>query len=213
MKLPPNDFWTKFKETHGALSCCEALAIYNIVQNVNRGTYCEVGSHKGKSGMAAAAGLKPGTFYLVDLIFDDEKIALEVASKVYKAGNGVQTEPVCMYSTDFIPTKDNYSYVFVDTGSHSYELVMSELNLLKDRMALGGIIAFHDCSEKSQFTGVKKAYDEMASTPEYEPIEINWDEIFEYVAANNLEEGNNSWHLYPELPHPPNFVAALKRVK
>jgi hypothetical protein len=30
------------------------------------------------------------------------------------------------------------------------------------------------------------------------------------VSVNNLEEGNNSWHIYPENPFP-NFVGALMR--
>lgn len=208
MLLPPNDFWPKFKETPGALSCCEAIAIYNIVQNISRGTYAELGSHKGKSGMAAAAGLKPGTFYLVDLIFDDEKIALDVAKRVYHAGSGIETEPVCMYSTEFIQTKDNYSYVFVDTGDHSEQLVMSEVKLLEDRMVKGGIIAFHDYG--NQFTGVAKAYDYLVSTGKYEVIPIDWNEIFDYVRSINLEEGNNSWHEKGSEEYP-KFVGALKR--
>jgi len=70
-------------------------------------------------------------------------------------------------------------------------------------------IAAHDY--KNQFTEVEGAYDYLVGTGKYEPIHINWQEIFDYVAEHNLEEGNNSWHLYPELPHPPNFVGALRR--
>jgi hypothetical protein len=86
---------------------------------------------------------------------------------------------------------------------------MQEAKLLENRIVQGGIIAFHDY--KNQFTEVEIAYDYLLSTGKYEPIGINWQEIFDYVKEHNLEEGNNSWHLYPELPHPPNFVGALKR--
>lgn len=214
MIYPQEKIIEKFKTCPGAFSVCEAIALYNIVKEAPQGIYAELGTHRGKSGIITAAALKPGVFYLIDTEFTDEKWAVETAAKVHNASNGkVETEPVASLSVDFIPEHNNYAYVMVDTGDHSDELVMSELNLLKDRMVIGGIIVFHDCSEKSQFTGVKKVYDWMASTQEYEPIEINWNEIFEYVSANNLEKGNNSWHLYPNLPHPPNFLGAIKRVK
>ncbi len=211
MIYPQKKLIETFKTCPGAFSVCEAIALYNIVKEAPKGIYAELGTHKGKSGIIAAAALKNGVFYLIDTEFTDEKWAVETAAKVHNASNGkVETEPVASLSVDFIPEHDNYAYVMVDTGDHSDELVMSELNLLKDRMIIGGIIAFHDLD--NQFTGVRKGYDYMLRTGMYEPIQIGWKQIFDYVRERNLEEGNNSWHEKGSEEFP-KFVGAIKRIK
>ena len=233
MIIPNESFWQVFKATNGALSTAEAIAIMNIAAQVPykdriveyvglnpQGTksgmivessniYYEFGSYHGKSAMSAVQGLKPGRFMLVDPIFEDEKILAEVLGNVFNKDKNIGVGLTADLSLNVIPQLKNLTYVFVDTGSHGDGLPMAEVKLLEDRMIQGGIIAFHDY--KNQFTEVEGAYNYLVSTGKYEPIEINWQEIFDYVAEHNLEEGNNSWHLYPELPHPPNFVGALRR--
>jgi Ni,Fe-hydrogenase I large subunit len=87
---------------------------------------------------------------------------------------------------------------------------MQEVKMLEDRIIQGGIIAFHDVF--SQFVKQTEAYEYLLSTGKYEEIKINWQEIFDYLKENNIsEDDNNSWHKYPELPYPPNFIGALKR--
>ena len=211
MIYPPKELIEIFKACPGAFSVCEAIALYNIVKDAPKGIYAELGTHKGKSGIITAAALKPGVFYLIDTEFTDEKWAVETAAKVHNASNGkVETEPVASLSVDFIPEHDNYAYVMVDTGDHSEELVMSELNLLKDRIVVNGFIAFHDLH--NQFSGVRKGYDYMVKTGQYEPINIDWKSIFDYVRERNLEEGNNSWHEKGSEEFP-KFVGAIKRIK
>ena len=154
-------------------------------------------------------------FALVDPIFEDDKIsgdvfdAVNVAAGNYSLRSKKTVSIVVGTSLDIIPLCNGLSYVFVDTGSHGDGLPMQEAKLLEDRMAKGGIMAWHDY--KNQFVEVEAAYNYLLSTGKFEEVQINWQEIFGYVAEHNLEEGNNSWHLYPELPHPPNFVGALKR--
>lgn len=215
MITPSKEFWKIFKETSGALSTAEALAIINLAAQAPQGGYLEVGTHKGKSAMSAFYSLKDGDFALVDPIFEDDKIsggvfdAVNVAANNYSLHSPKTVSIVVGTSLQMIPLCNELSYVFVDTGSHGDGLPMKEVKLLEDRIVQGGIIAFHDY--KNQFTEVEGAYDYLVSTGKYEPIGINWQDIFDYVKEHNLEEGNNSWHLYPELPHPPNFVGALRR--
>lgn len=208
MITPTPEFWKIFKETDGALSCTEAVAIMNIAELAPQGTYIELGTHKGKSGMAALFTLRNGEFIAVDPIFEESIIMLKVAKTLTGfCDDSVDIKMVIGYSTNVIPLKNEYAYVFVDSGSHQDGLPMQEVNLLEDRVVQGGIIAFHDF--RSQFVEVEGAYEYLKSTGKYEEIPINWDEIISYVNADNLEEGNNSWH-HNELKNPC-FVGALRR--
>jgi hypothetical protein len=209
IKFPPQEFWDTFRETNGALSCSEAIAIYNISALAPIGLYMELGTHKGKSAMAATIGLKDGVFILVDPIFDDKELVGELADNVLAVSSiGRVIIPIAENSLQVIPYHDYYSYVFVDSGSHQDGLPMQEVKLLEDRIVEGGIIAFHDF--KSQFVEVEVAYNYLVSTGKYEEIKIDWDTINKYSDENNLEDGTNkTWH-HTELKNP-NFVGALKR--
>lgn len=215
-KYPSQDFWKVFKETAGAFSTAEAIALYNICSKVKYGgvgdwcsDYLELGSHKGKSGLAAALGLPKGIFTLVDPIFEDHELAQSVCYKVKSVTDKLSVPYDSSISLDAIAKHKLLAYVFIDSGSHSDELPMQEAKMLEDRVAIGGVLAFHD--KGSQFTKVDEAYYYLLSTGKYEQIEINWAEIFYHVKEQDLENGNNSWHQYPELSHPPNFIGALMR--
>lgn len=211
MITPTPDSFAPFKSIPGALSVAECIAIINVAAQVpHGGVYLELGTHKGKSAYAAVCSLPDGVFNLVDPIFEDN----ELASKVqYFVANATKRFILCPTlaetSLEAIPKFKDLSYVFVDSGSHGDGLPMQEVLLLEDRVIKDGIICFHDY--KNQFVEVEGAYNYLLSTGKYEEIKINWQEIFDYVAEHNLEEGNNSWHIYNELPHPPNFIGALRR--
>lgn len=219
MIKPTPEFWKIFKETNGALSCAEAVAIMNIAAQAPEGRYLELGTHRGKSALSTVVGLKKGWFGLVEPEFKDSEWIDDVTIKVSLCADNhncnqkmieLYIEGIGGYSTDIIERLvTNFAWVFVDSGSHGDGLPMQEAKLLEDRMVQGGIMAWHDY--KNQFVEVEAAYNYLLSTGKYEEVQINWQEIFDYVAEHNLEEGNNSWHLYPELPHPPNFIGALKR--
>lgn len=217
------DFWKIFKETNGALSCAEAIAIMDIASQAPKGNYIELGSFKLKSAMSAFIGLKPGLMVLLEPLFEEDEMKNHI-DLVLKSFNFRMPTTLFLpeYSTEYLSNpklhtaqlldevvfeKDNFSYVFVDSGSHQDGLPMQEVRLLEDRMVQGGIIAFHDWN--SQFKEVKEASDYLVSTGKYEYIPINWDEINSYVDEHNLEEGNLSWH-HTELKNP-NFVGALRR--
>jgi hypothetical protein len=111
------------------------------------------------------------------------------------------------YSLSAIEKYNDYGYVFIDSDDHQPELVMEEVRLLEDKMIKGGIIAFHDF--RNQYHGPYEGYQYLLSTGKYESIEIPWDEIRAYVSENNLEEGNDSWHMPDDKL--PCFVGALRR--
>lgn len=209
MILPPESFWKAFKETPGALSVSEAIAIIQIAALAPEGTYLEVGSHKGKSSAAAAFSLKKGTFHLVEPEFEDKWWALGVKALVEGVNKDLSVTLIADYSTNVMDKLGPYSYFFWDSGIHAGEILQKETELIEDTMIPGGILCSHDVG--NQFTQQTEAMNYLASTGKYEWVDIKWQEIFDYVKEHDLEANNNSWHTYPELPHPPNFVAALRR--
>lgn len=212
MNKPDIEFWNDFIKTKGAFSCCEAVALYNIVSNIEQGIFIELGSHRGRSSICIASGMPSvSRLFLVEPEFKDAEWAQEVLEKVSKwVPKNTLLQGYGSSSLDVLPLFNEISFCFVDSGDHSDELVMNESKILEDKIIKGGVIAYHD--KNSQFTKVDEAYDYLLSTGKYVPISINWEEIFEYVKENNLQDGELSWHLYPELPHPPNFIGAVKRI-
>lgn len=208
MITPSKSFWKIFKETNGALSCAEAVAIMNLAAMSPKGAYAEFGVYKGKSAMCAALGLQAGVFNLVEPEFVDKKFREEaVFNIVAAAGESVELNTIADYSTNVLPYSGKFCYVMVDSGSHQDGLPMQEVKLLEDRMVKDGIIVFHDWN--SQFHEVKEASDYLVSTGKYEYVNIDWGLIVKYVDENNLEEGNQSWH-HTELKNPC-FVGAVRR--
>lgn len=212
---PTKEFLKVFKETEGALSVAESIAIMNIAALVfdsfNALTCVEFGVYKGKSAMSAVYSFYAGAFLLVEPEFKGANWQREVCKKVSSINQTIAVVPSDKTSLEVIPTLNDIDYCFLDSGSHGDGLPMQEVKLLEDRISKNGVICFHDY--KNQFTEIEGAYNYLLSTGKYEEIPIDWDAIFEYVNANDLENGNNSWHLYPELNHPPNFVGALKKIK
>lgn len=210
MKIPNQNFWDVFKKTPGALSSAESIAISTVASMAPKGTYMELGVWRGKSTISALQGLSDGFFILVDPVFEEEEVIIEVVGTIAQANpQSVQINIAPNYSTNVIPNHDHLAYCFVDSGDHSDDLPMTEVKMLEDRMIQGGVIALHDCF--SQFLRVTEAYEYLLGTGKYDPIFFDWEEIFKYVRENDLENGNDSWHQYPELGHPPNFVGALRK--
>lgn len=212
INYPSKEIIKQFQDTLGAMSVAEGVALYNICLQAPAGYWVELGSHKGKSStmIASAMSSKCGTLHLVEPEFINYEWELSVRNIIGSLLHIQSFITDGRYSTSTLPSiTDDLAFLFVDSGDHGEEIVQSEKPLYQDKMIKGGIVAFHDFG--SQFTAVERCYEQLVSTGDYERIYINWQEIFDYVAEHNLEKGNNSWHQYPELPHPPNFVGALRR--
>lgn len=233
--LPSKEFLELFKKTPGAISVSESIAIMNIAAQAPAGTYIECGSHAGKSGMSAAAGLKHGgTFYMIDPVYDLKNLEAwkhtiqehpdnmgwlyfkedgfyeKVKENLRIASHGL-IEPVLLgdYSENALPQYDNYAYCFIDSDSHQKERVNAEIELIRPKIIKGGIIAFHDFG--NQYIAPREVHEYLISTGEYENIGIDWHEIFDYVREHNLEEGNESWHNKGSSEFPC-FVGAVKKL-
>lgn len=209
MITPTKEFLKIFKETNGALSVCESIAIMNLTSQVSDSPRCvEFGVYEGKSVMSASFGLRRCMFYLVDPEFRSRawinKVKLNLSlfeSYITFSFHGVTS---IEWLNDFDSGLD---YVFLDSGSHQDGLPMQEVKLLEDIIVPNGIIAFHDFD--SQFKEVREAYNYLLSTGKYEEIKIDWQPIIDYVKEHDLEKWNTSWH-HTEMEFPC-FVGALKR--
>lgn len=213
MIFPSPEFLEKLKATNGALSVAESIAVMNIASQVpkHNAIWAEFGVYNGKSAMSAVYGGVAHEFHLVEPEFEK---TIPISSVTERISSVTRSKTILIYmigeSVGYLNgTNHNFSYVFVDSGSHQDGLPMAEAKLLEDRMARGGIIAWHDFG--NQFREPKEAAEYLVSTGKYEWIDINWQPIFDFVNENDLEKDNQSWHQYPELPHSPNFVGAIKR--
>lgn len=211
MITPTPDFWKDFVETKGAFSCAEALALFNITSQAEQGDFIELGSHRGRSSICIASGMPSvSRLFLVEPEFKNTEWSQDVLTKVMRwmpKNNLLQGYGAG--SLDVLPLFNEISFCFIDSGTHSDDLVMNESKMLEDRVISGGVIAYHD--KGSQFTKVDEAYEYLLSTGKYDAITIDWESIFLYVKENDLQDGELSWHKYPDLPHPPNFLGALRR--
>lgn len=109
--------------------------------------------------------------------------------------------PMIYYMSD----RKGFAFAFLDSGDHSYELVRSEFDFLKDKMVPGGLIVFHDIDNYSGPTSVF----EEAQWEGFASVNICWNEIHALVEAHGGEAINKSWHM---VGNPrPQFLAAIRK--
>lgn len=173
MIYPSKSFWQTFKNTNGALSCSESVAIMNIAaQCPQNGLALEAGVYLGKSAMSAMAAENFQEFHLVDTEFEKSISTQEVGNNIIRAvPNHCRIAFIVGSSLDYLAGSNYmFSYAFVDSGDHQ-ELPMKEVQALEDRMVTGGIIAFHDLF--AQFLQVNDAYNYLLGTDKYDEIKID----------------------------------------
>ncbi len=238
MLLPTQEIAALFKNTPGAISFHEMLAIANIAaQAPADGIAIETGSNAGKSAISASVGLaRVGTrdYYLIDPCYDltnaeawahtcqgtsdnmgwyyvrDPDFLEKVRGRILTAGEGkITPHLVGDYSQRALPSIiGNIAYAFLDSDQHQYSLVMAECMLIKERLVKGGILAFHDF--KNQFTGVIRAYKELLKRGGFEEVYVDVAGIRAAAVAYNGEKGNDSWHAQEH--EKPIFVGALRKI-
>jgi hypothetical protein len=236
MNFPLQSTLRLFSETNGAISLAEGCAIHHLASLAPDGCAVELGAHCGKAAvMAASAFATDRQFHLVDPCFDvtnreawahscqgvpenawgyahDPGFNGSVVNRIFMASRG-KVDPVLMgdYSLHAVPQIEGpISYCLIDSNEHTYELCRDECALLKDKMAIGGLLVFHDFM--SQFLGVEQAYREMLQGGMYHEVGIDWQTIIQFVKDSGFkEEENVSWH-HREMEFPC-FLGALIRVK
>ncbi len=234
MIIPSKEFVDLFKKTQGAFSVSESIALMNLTATVPEGyNFIEAGSNAGKSSMSAAYGLPKGKLYMIDPIFDltnreawehtiqekPENLAWGyvnedgfnegVKNRVMFSSN-CRVEPILLgsYSEKELPKYGKYSYVFIDSDNHQFERVFAEIKIVEDMVVEGGIIAFHDFG--NQYISPMQAHQYLIWTGKYENVPIDWQGIFDYVRANNMETDNDTWH-HAGSNEFPCYVGAVRR--
>jgi len=224
-----------FKACPGAISVCEMVAIMNLAhQAPENGACLDIGSHAGKSAMSAACGLRGGReLHCIDPIYDltnrdawshsvdkvpencswtyamDADFHANVLARIHACNPMIVPNLHGDCSEHGIQRFEDIAWCFVDSDTHDYPLLKRECELLRTRMSVGGIIAFHDFA--SQFLAVERCYRELLDGWCYEEVGIPWHEIKDYVRSIGGESGNESWH-HTEMEFPA-FVGALRRIK
>lgn len=233
------NLWRTIQNTPGAVAITEMVGLYNtILDNLNcsNGIAADLGSNAGKSSLAASVALsklgRNDEFHLVDPIYDLTNQA-EWAKTVQKTSDKMpwgfcrretfqkdllnklekfsSLEHILygITSLTYLETIRSYSYVFIDSDDHQFELVMWEARRILEQVKIGGLVFFHDFEGNYPTPGM--AYEYMIDVGMYKPIEIDWGKAIDYVNKYDLERENDSWH-FPNLTNP-TFLGCLKRVK
>jgi len=215
----------KFKQTPGAISVTEAIALYKLIverKSIN-GNFVDLGSNAGKSSMIAAAAFSDngstGEFYLVDPLYGNE---MKWQQWAYAANKPLFMSLLLNRLTTFSSLQFTFSsleslpfllefsggidYCFIDSGDHGPELLNRELNALLPLLNNGALLVFHDYG--NQFVAVSGAYAGLLEKG-FSKVDIDWEPIKRFVRNGNLEKGNDSWHC-PNVECP-NFIGALTK--
>lgn len=240
MIFPTEQQLALFKSTPGAISVCEMVAIMNVVHQAPAGTCAEMGSHRGKSGVATAAGMLPkhGTkLHLVDPLYAMDNLEAwthacqghpdnawqgarepgfrwSVCNVIFAASHG-NVEAVLHgdHSTHAIPA------IHTEYGPYAYCFIDTDIHayplLREETDLLWDRVMVGGIISFHDFggacTAVEHRYREMLQGGHFHEVPIDWEEIKRWVAANGGETGNDSWHVNTE--EKPCYFAALVRVK
>lgn len=227
-----------FKGTEGAISVHEMVAIMNVAFKAPEGTYAEMGSHRGKSGCAAACGMAQGNghvLHMVDPLYDmtnEEAWKHSCQGHPDNAWQGAKEEgfhdtvkAVIRGASDGTVKAElhgDFSYHAIPAlhgkyGDFAYVFLDSDQHTYE--MLKREIDLLRPCMKVggilgfhdfgSQFLGVEQVYREMLQGGEYHEISIDWEQIKSWVSANGGEEGNRSWH-HNQNPAPCFFGALIK---
>lgn len=211
MNIPPLEIINLIRETSGALSICEALALSTLAGIIpDQGLMVECGSAFGKSAIATASGYRgpDRTFFLIDPLYSEaEKVPMGIISEPY-ADVWAHCHPYFFGATSEVALPAlihqfgkepvfSFAWTLIDSGDHSYELAKSETDFVAPRTVKGGLIVFHDLSTRwnqSQFSGPRRLFDELLANGGFVEQPIDFNSIKDIVARNGWENGNNSWH-------------------
>ncbi len=201
------------------------------------GVTLDLGSHAGKSACIASAAFglwdKNISFFLIDPLYDlenetawknttqgcvenipwnyckEENFKEEVKKRIVEFSQNVVPHLIGLTSLQFFnqSTIKEFDYVFIDSDDHQKELILKEVDYLKDKISLGGLIFFHDFN--NQYVGPIQAYDYLLGTGHFEMILLDWNKALDFVKQGDLEKNNSSWHMPGE--EYPTYLGCLRR--
>lgn len=229
-----------FKRTPGAISVHEMVAIMNVVAQAPNGVFCEMGSHRGKSGTAAAFAMAMThgfNLHMVDPLYDmtnleawshacqghpdnawcgakEEGFNESIVALIAEASEGAVLAVLHGdFSTHAIPE------IYNSEGQIAYCFLDSDQHqyeLVKEELGLLkdrmmiGGIIGFH-DFQSQYLGVEQAYREALEGDIFHEVSIDWEQIKGWVSGHGGEEGNESWH-HKGNPAPC-FFGALRKNK
>lgn len=227
----------RFKEIQGAISVTEAAHLYLILSEfrvtMSFEYAADLGAHAGKSTSIAsyALGNSCANFFLVDPLYDKDnpdvwKSTTGTSSRNYYFDQNDYNNTILNRAKEFNPNMNFFlegipseeflnkcpmlGYCFVDTDDHNATIIGKEIALLKEKMLIGGILAFHDYG--NQFVPIYEAANGLVKSGLFEMVKPDMDEVNKLVDLVGGEKGNDSWHIYDSIPRP-NFVGCFRRIK
>jgi predicted O-methyltransferase YrrM len=147
VKAPPPPDWFPH-DAAGWLTVAEGAELAELAAGKN---VLEIGSYCGRSTVCLAQ--KALAVYAVDT-FDGRGTAMEgntyplFVKNLRRYGVEARVHPLVGTSAEILPNlPPTFDAVFVD-GSHDYESVKRDAELARAVLRPGGLLAFHDCSDK-----------------------------------------------------------------
>lgn len=129
---------------HSNVALPEAERLYDTVRALRPSNSAEVGFAQGISAMAILQAILDngaGEHHVMDPFqarFEDAGLAM-----VERAGLGARLRFYRKFSEEVIPGLPRLEFAFVD-GSHLFDHTLADFVLLDKKLAVGGMIAFHD---------------------------------------------------------------------
>jgi len=181
---------------NGQNTIAEKIFFYEISKNISvKGDILEIGSFMGSSGLLLAAGndisKRKSDLWLIE---PNPRPTKEVFLDIFKK-LGLASNTHLINKTSENARKDldkRFRFIFID-GLHSYEYVKKDIDLWKDLLNPGGLIAFHDYTSP----GVSTAIEEMINKPA------------QFTACGTI---SGIWYAVKGTPADINLLSALKKL-
>lgn len=170
---PANDLLTTIENVDGWLSIREALFIYYLAKHAEF-PIVEIGSYCGRSTICLARGSLNGnkqTVYAIDHHQGNPEFIThfdtyhELIENLHHAKvDSIVSIQKCSSSFASINLNiNNIGLLFID-GNHEYDSVKEDFLLWNPKLIKGGVIAFHDSTERE---GVKQVVNEYINEPAF----------------------------------------------
>lgn len=144
--------------------------LYSLTRLARPKVAVEIGTAKGNAAIAIGQALKDnggGILYTID---PEDQHLVHIA--IRKSGLKKWIKYLVDYSYNVIPKLGlaKFDFVFID-GDHQYEHVLRDFNLVRDLVAPGGIIVFHDVNLK-RFDGPRRVVEQIRKESDFDVLEL-----------------------------------------
>ncbi|MHB8843597.1 MAG: class I SAM-dependent methyltransferase [Nitrospirota bacterium] len=169
-----------FDRTDGMISYDEAVLLYCLARDVQRGCIVEVGSYRGRSTVFLAQGSLAGAHIPVYAIDPHEKFIGKLGGvfgpqdrtafyKTMLENDCSETVSLINISSELFSSswRKPVSLLWID-GDHSYEGVKRDITCWLPHLEVGAVIAFDDATDPD--LGPHKLISEMKESKQFEEV-------------------------------------------